>query len=267
MNFFFWSIGYSKQSLHQYLNRQLEEMETFGYLEIIVHQIRKRHPTLAMRSIYELIKPPSMGRDKFIAYCSEIGLLNKKKFKPLRTTDSSGVIRFPNLILGLSIDRINQVWSSDITYYQIGSEVYYITFIIDNFSRVIVGWHVSESLRTEETTLPALMMAVKNRKKINLIGLIFHSDGGGQYFAKIFLEYTRKMEFQNSMCEYAYENGKAERINGVIKNNYLRHWPCSGLYELAKNVDRACTNYNVEKPHKALKMLSPITFEEKYLSL
>ncbi|MBK9318630.1 MAG: hypothetical protein IPM91_07250 [Bacteroidetes bacterium] len=80
-----------------------------------------------------------MGRDKFIAYCSNLGLRQVQKFKSIRTTDSSGVIRFPNLIEDIKIISINQVWSSDITYYQIGAEVYYITFILDNFSRLIVS--------------------------------------------------------------------------------------------------------------------------------
>jgi len=262
LNFFYKAIGYSKQSLHQYIDRQLKELEECGYLEIIVKQIRKRHPTMAFRYMYELIKPEVMGRDKFIAYCTELGLMQKRKFKPIRTTDSSGVIRFPNLSAELKIVRVNQLWSSDITYYQIGDEVYLITFIIDNYSRLIVGWSVSAGLRTEQTTLPALVMAVKRRKGIDLHGLIFHSDGGGQYYAKVFLEYTEKKGLLNSMCEYAYENGKAERVNGVIKNNYLRQWGCSNKAELIRNVDRACANYNNEKPHVELKMISPVKFEK-----
>ncbi len=140
-------------------------------------------------------------------------------------------------------------------------------FIIDNYSRFIVGWSVSDGLKTEQTTLRALKLAVKRRGGVDLTGLIFHSDGGGQYYAKSFLAYTREKNMVNSMCEYAYENGKAERVNGIIKNNYLRPWGCSNKAELVKNVDRACTNYNNEKPHKAIKMISPLEFERKCLTL
>ena len=245
----------------------MDEMEKYSFLEVIISQIRHEHPTMALRSMYELIKPEGMGRDKFISYCCELGLNQVKQFKPLRTTDSSGVIRFDNLLTNLKITRINQVWSSDITYYQIGENVYYLTFILDNYSRMILGWSVSDNLRTEHTTLPALKMAIKNRKGVDLNGLIFHSDGGGQYYAKIFLDYTSNIGFRNSMCEYAYENGKVERINGIIKNNYLRHWSCSDLKDLIKNVDRACSNYNVEKPHKSLKKLSPFIFERNLINL
>lgn len=267
LNFFYSAIGYSKQSLHQYLERQLKELEIFGNVEAIIWQIRKRHPTMSLRYMYELINPDGIGRDKFISYCKSLKLLNASKFKPIRTTDSSGVKRFPNLIINLNLDRVNQVWSSDITYYQISEEVYYITFIIDNYSRLIVGWCVSDGLKTEQTTLCALKLAVKYRKGIDLSGMIFHSDGGGQYYANAFLKYTEKQGFINSMCEYAYENGKAERVNGIIKNNYLRPWGCSSKEELIKNVDRACANYNNEKPHKALNMLSPAKFEIKCVLL
>jgi putative transposase len=126
--------------------------------------------------------------------------------------------------------------------------VYYITFIIDNYSRFIVGWSVSDGLKTEQPTLRALKLAVKRRGGVDLTGLIFHSDGGGQYYAKACLAYTREKNMVNSMCEYAYVNGKAERVNGIIKNNYLRPWGCSNKAELVKNVDRACSNYNNEKP-------------------
>jgi transposase InsO family protein len=161
----------------------MNEMEKYAFLEVIVNQIRYEHPTMAIKSMYELIKPEGMGRDKFTAYCNELGLNQAKRFKPIRTTDSSGVIRFENRLINLSITRVNQVWSSDITYYQIGANVFYLTFVLDNYSRMILGWSVSESLRTENTTLPALKMAIKSRKEVNLKGLIFHSDGGGQYYA------------------------------------------------------------------------------------
>lgn len=221
---------------------------------------------MAMRSMYELIKPASMGRDKFITYCTDMGYKQVKKFKPIRTTNSYGVMRFPNLLIDLKITRINQVWSSDITYYRVGERVYYLTFIIDNYTRFIVGWSTSKTLTTEDTSLTALRMALNNRKNTNLEGLIFHSDGGGQYYAHSFCSLTQNNGFENSMCEYAYENGKAERVNGIIKNSYLEHWDCSSFEKLSKNVDRACNNYNKIKPHKALKRLSPFVFEQNLLA-
>ena len=110
-------------------------------------------------------------------------------------------------------------------------------------------------------------MGIKQRAKesVNLHGLIFHSDGGGQYYDKAFLQLTQKHQMVNSMCEFAWENGKAERINGVIKNNYLRHRGITSFEELQKEVDRSVYLYNFEKPHIKLQRKTPIEFENSYI--
>ena len=182
-----------------------------------------------------------------------------------RTTDSQGVIRFDNLTIGLKLSGINQLWVSDITYFEVYRKFYYLTFILDAYSRLIVGYSVSKRLFTEQTTLTALEMAISCRKGIDLTGTILHSDGGGQYYDKEFLKKTQSLGIVNSMCEYPWDNGKAERINGVIKNNYLRHRSIGSFSELVKEVDRSVKLYNEEKPHKALKRVSPLTFEKMYI--
>jgi putative transposase len=178
-----------------------------------------------------------------------------------RTTNSSGVIRFENRLEGLVLTGIDQAYASDITYFEVNNRFYYLTFIIDCYSRRILGHSLSERLTTEQTTLPALKNAIKTRKSKLPAGIIFHSDGGGQYYDKEFLKTTAEYRFLNSMCEYAYQNGKAERLNGVIKNNYLKHLDCSTKTRLKKNLDRSVDLYNREKPHKALRYLTPVEFE------
>ncbi|MBK8820619.1 MAG: DDE-type integrase/transposase/recombinase [Saprospiraceae bacterium] len=165
--------------------------------------------------------------------------------------------------------RINQVWSSDITYYEVGGIFYYLTFILDNYTRKIIGHSVSGRLTTEHTSLPAIKKAISMTGKDEVVKsrIIFHSDGGGQYYDKKFLELTRKYNFQNSMCEYAYENGKAERVNGVIKNNYLVFCSIETLDQLVKEVDRVVNLYNNEKPHKGLHYKTPSEFEKMCLYL
>ncbi|MBK8811967.1 MAG: DDE-type integrase/transposase/recombinase [Acidobacteria bacterium] len=79
-----------------------------------------------------------------------------------RTTDSRGVTRFDNLIAGFELTGVNQVWVSDIAYYRIGERFYYLTFIMDLFSRRIVGWRSRDNLMTEHTTLPAIRMAIRS---------------------------------------------------------------------------------------------------------
>ena len=178
-----------------------------------------------------------------------------------RTTNSSGVIRFENRLEGVVLTGIDQAYASDITYFEANNRFYYLTFIIDCYSRRILGHSLSERLTTEQTTLPALRSAINTRESKLPTGIIFHSDGGGQYYDKAFLKTTAEYGFLNSMCDYAYQNGKAERLNGVIKNNYLKHLDCSTKTKLKKNLDRSVDLYNLEKPHKALRYLTPVEFE------
>jgi putative transposase len=267
LNKLYEAIGISKQGVHKVLGRFERNQELEGQLRLIIHQIRENHPTMGMRDMYYKIQPEGIGRDGFEAFCTKEGLRSKRFKNYRRTTDSSGVVRFDNLLEGLAINRINQVWQSDITYYELGNRFYYLTFIVDAYTRRIVGHNTSKSLSTIMTTLPSLMRAVLVRKGQDLKGLILHSDGGGQYYANEFVKYTRKLGLLNSMCEYAWENGKAERVNGIIKNNYLRHRSIKTFEELVKEVDRSVKLYNEDKPHLMLGRMSPVTFEENYLHL
>lgn len=268
LNRLYSAINISKQAFHQYLNRQIRIEEEQKLLLQIIYELRSQHPTMGMRDMYYKIKPQTMGRDRFEAFCKENNLMSKALRNKRKTTNSIGVIRFPNLVSNIEIQRINQVWASDITYYEIDQVFYYLTFILDVYTRRIIGHCVSERLTTEQTTLPALRMAIKLRIKegYEIIGVIFHSDGGGQYYSKKFLELTQKYGLKNSMCEYAWENPYAERINGVIKNNYLKHRNINSIKKLKKEVDRSVNLYNTDKPHIKLKRKTPIEFE-KSLSL
>ena len=257
------ALDISKQAVHQHKASVDRRMEELGYVAMIVEQVRADHPTMGVRDIYYMMRPEGIGRDRFEHYCHELGFSSVRMVNPCRTTDSSGVIRFPNLLEDLTIKKVNMVWQSDITYFEVNGKFYYITFIIDAFSRMIVGYSVSKRLFTENTVTPALEMAVRFRKGVNLAGLIFHSDGGGQYYSKKFLELTETLHFRNSMCLYSWENGKAERINGVIKNNYLEHRHINSYEELVKEVDRSVALYNNEKPHIKLHRMSPARFEKK----
>jgi len=216
--------------------------------------------------MYYKIKPKTIGRDKFEALCHGWGYVIEKPINYHRTTYSNGVTRFDNLMINTVFTTINQALVSDITYYEL-DKFYYLTFILDVYTRYIVGYSVSDRLTTEKTTLPALQQAIKTRKNNLPAGIIFHSDGGGQYYDKAFLKLTKKHHFKNSMCEYAYQNGKAERINGVIKNNYLKHWDIKNYADLVKQVDRAVSLYNTEKPHKKLKYKTPLEIEKEQLIL
>lgn len=260
MNEIYRFVGCSKQAFHQKMNRRLVEREQLLLLLPLIAQLRADHPGMAARQLYFVLRPEHIGRDKFEEWCFENGykLQRKKAYK--RTTDSTGVEHFDNLIFGMEFTAVNQAWSSDITYYQIGEDCYYLTFIVDLFSRRIVGFNVSRRLLTDQTTIPALQMALKERKPVS--GLIFHSDGGGQYYCKEFLKITAAHGIRNSMCEVVYENAHAERINGTIKNQYLKGYNPSDYLSLVKLTKKAVHNYNYIRPHSALNKMSPAAFEK-----
>jgi len=269
LNKLYKSIGLSKQAFHQRMDRYMQERSIEEQILMLVYRVREDHPTMGLRDIYFKITPIEIGRDRFEILCKQSGLMVERTHNLRRTTDSSGVIRFDNLLIGLVINKPNQVWQSDITYFELNGRYYYITFIIDAFTRVIVGYAVSQRLKTEQTTLPALQKAIKSRMDLNVSidALIFHSDGGGQYYDKDFLLLTKKYKVLNSMCQYPWENGKAERINGVIKNNYLIHRNINSFEQLQTEVDRSVLLYNTEKPHIMLQRKSPNQFEKEYLCM
>ncbi|MCR4964982.1 MAG: IS3 family transposase [Bacteroidales bacterium] len=262
LNMLYRAIGISKQAVHQHKAAADRKAEELCYVGDIVCQVRAEHPTMGCRDIYYMMRPEGIGRDRFEAVCRELGLASSRARSPFRTTDSRGVTRFENLLEKTTVTSVNQVWQSDITYFEVSGRFYYITFVTDAYSRMIVGHSVSRRLFTEDTVLPALESAVRRRKGVDLEDLIFHSDGGGQYYSRSFLELTRRLHMRNSMCLYSWENGKAERVNGVIKNNYLAHRNIGTYDELVMEVDRAVQLYNNEKPHISLHRLSPAQFEK-----
>ena len=263
MNSLFKVVGISKQSFHQMLSRRRYKLEEQEQLIPLINEIRRDHPRMSARDIYLKLQPGFMGRDQFERFCMDSGYRIKKLRNYRVTTNSLGVTRFPNLIKDLRVTRVNQVFVSDITYFDIGSETYYLTFIMDLFNREIVGWSASDNLRTESTTLPALHRMIKERGRANLRGAIIHSDGGGQYYCKEFKELTRDLGMINSMTEEkVYENPHAERVNGTMKNNYLYPYGPANLASLRRLLDKAVHMYNTGKPHKALGKLTPKSFKD-----
>ena len=188
MNQIYRAIRTSKQNVHQRLNRDLTRLEEKEQLLGIIHKVRDDHPSMGAQALYQKLRPKAMGRDRFYNWYRSEGLTIMPQKNWRRTTDSSGVIRFENLIDGIELTGVNQVWVSDITYYEIGDRFFYLTFIMDQYSRRIKGFHASLSLRTEETTIPALTMAMKSLTPLQK--LILHSDGGGQYYSRSFLALT-----------------------------------------------------------------------------
>lgn len=253
-------MGISKQGFHQHLDRYLKMLEEGEQLVPVIAEIRRDHPQMSARIMYRMITPTQMGRDRFEQFCFSRGFKIEQKRAYHRTTDSRGVTRFDNLLIDFKLTGVNQVWVSDITYYEMGGRFFYLTFIMDLYSRRIVGHAVSDNLMTENTTLPALRMAIAKRHPAP--GLIFHSDGGGQYYCKEFLKLTKAHKMKNSMSANVYENPNAERVNGTIKNSYLKYYAPENFSQLKQMAKKAVDMYNNYRPHKALNSLCPDAFEK-----
>src|SRR5690554_4955655 len=267
LKYFYEAVGTCKQNFHGYLDRLLMNKDIENQVLKLVRKVRMKHPDMGLRELYGKIKPDGLGRDAFELLCKNADLGVKISRNKYKTTDSSGTRFFDNLLEGAIVNRPDQFWQSDITYYMINGRFYYITLIQDTFTKRIVGHSASSSLATVCTTLPALNMALTCRKDNSLNGLIFHSDNGGQYYHKGFLALTKKNKIVNSMGKSCYENAMAESLNGVIKNKYLRHRKINSLSDLRKELDRTVTLYNTDKPHSALQKMTPIAFEKKWLTL
>ena len=261
MNQIFRALNYSKQAFHQKLNHEFLKADEFANLTILIDQIRKDHPSLSARKIYFMLNLQTMGRDSFESFCMQNGYAVTRKRQFFKTTNSLGVKRFDNLIAGRELTGLNQVWVSDITYYLLHEKFYFLCFIMDLFSRKIIGFSVSRDLRTINTTIPALKMVKRTLRQGKAPGCILHSDGGGQYFQKQFIAITKQMELSNSMGYSVFENAHAERINGTIKNDYLMYYKPSSYDALVSATARAISNYN-NRPHDKLNKLSPNAFEQ-----
>ncbi|MBC7426234.1 MAG: IS3 family transposase [Bacteroidia bacterium] len=259
MNQIYSAMDVSKQAFHQHLARKAVVNQNSLNLLAPVYKIRDKHPGMSVRHIYKKIKPEGIGRDRFESFCFKHGLKLKPKRNYRRTTNSNGGIRFDNLLESWELTGINQVFVSDLTFYQIREKTYYLTFIMDLYSRRIVGYTASKRMHTEITTLPSLRMALRLRGVNKLKGTIMHSDGGGQYYSTAFLKETGMM--LNSMAKTVYENIHAERLNGTIKNQYLRYYKPRDFEELTQNLKKAVEMYNTERPHSSLNYLSPVEFE------
>lgn len=253
--------GTSKQAFWKYQERQQLNSLKVDETIAIMQGIRKRHKRMGCRSIYyaSQTKPP-VGRDAFIDIGMANGFRLKRRRNKKKTTWSQQVEIFPNLIEGMEVTGINQVWQSDIFYHQENQKDFYGVTIIDVYSRQLVGLHLSKSLRAEEN-VKALHQAIEHRPRQKLQGCIYHSDKGSQYISNAHKSLLREYKMKPSMCKLPQENSYAEKVQDTIKNSYLVDMVLEGknLKTISKHIKYL---YNEEKPHTSLNMMKPLQFEQ-----
>jgi transposase InsO family protein len=260
MNQLYKTLGISKQAVDQYHKRQVVFNQKMNCLLHEAEELRKEHPGCGVAKMYDTLKPNFIGRDRFVDSFMELGFRLKRN-KNYRRTTFAGKTYYPNLIQSLSVYAPSMVWQSDITYYYVGERFYYVVFIIDVYTKKIVGYQQSNHMRAT-ANIQAMQMALK----VNEAPMIHHSDRGSQYIYNEYIKLLKTNSCEISMALSAQDNAYAERINKTIKEEYLDFWKPKTFEELKKYLEKAVNQYNNIRPHNHLGKLSPIDFEKRWLN-
>lgn len=254
MNELYSTVGLSKQAVVQYNARQKVFDAKVGQLILEADDLREDHPGCGVEKMYYTLQPDFIGRDRFVELMMELGYRLKRK-KNYKKTTTASKIYYSNLIKGMRVDRSSMVWQSDITYIPIGTNHYYAVFIIEVYTKKIVGFKVSENMRAQ-ANVDALHMALR----AHAAPLIHHSDRGSQYTYKGYIELLKKNGSKISMALSAQDNAYAERINRTIKEEYLDHWKPQTFTQLKRMTGKAVQNYNTKRIHDNNDRMSPEKF-------
>jgi transposase InsO family protein len=248
----------TKQGFSQYRERQRIFDANIEVLISEVDHLRSEHPGCGLEKMYDTLKPDFIGRDRFIELFMDLGY-RVRRYKNYHRTTYSTKRYYPNLIKGYVVNAPSTIWQSDITYIRLGEKFYYAVFILDVYTRKIVGYQVSSHMRAT-ANVAALKMAFKENRP----PLIHHSDRGSQYVYEDYLGMLKEQECRISMGLTAQDNAYAERINQTIKDEYLMYWKPSTYEQLTRDVTRAVNNYNTKRIHENLSKMTPLMFEEKW---
>lgn len=228
----------------------------------IVGEIRLRMPRIGTRKLYYLLQNSlqelGVGRDRLFRILKANHLLIKPKRSYHITTNSHHRFRkHKNRIEFLEIVRPEQVWVADITYVGTRKNPMYLSLVTDAYSKKIKGYDVSNTLATKGS-LQALKKAIKNRKYPNE-KLIHHSDRGLQYCSNEYQKLINSKAIECSMTESydPYQNAVAERINGILKQEFLLKTQNINLKTMKTLVKQSVEIYNQYRPHLSCKMLTP----------
>lgn len=259
MNQLYKTIGISKQAVYQYAKRQTVFDKKVAGLVMEADQLREDHPGCGVEKMYDTLRPDFIGRDRFIETFMELGYRLKRKKNFRRTTYSSDV-DYRNLIKGMRVNAPSVIWQSDITYIRVGEKFYYAVFIIDVYTKKIVGYQVSDHMRAS-ANIKALQMALKSNKAPE----VHHSDRGSQYIYSEYIGLLKSEGCKISMAKTAQDNAYAERINRTIKNDYIELWNPKSFDQLKRMVKKAVNQYNTVRPHNHIGRISPVEFEKRIL--
>jgi len=257
------NVGISRQGFYKSIRaRQHREFNEFRILETVMVE-RLKHPKMGCRKLYSKLKSLwisegiEIGRDRFFDLLGRHDLLIKRRRNYCKTTNSKHSFRvYKNLIKDKEVMRPHQIWVSDLTYIKTYEGFLYLSLITDAYSRKIVGYEINKTLEASGCER-ALDMAIKQLPSGERP--IHHSDQGIQYCCKEYIKKLKRKNFLISMTEenHCYENSKAERVNGILKDEYYL-----GSKFINKTIARAACKqaiylYNTDRPHLSLHMRTP----------
>lgn len=258
-------FGVTRQAFYQ---NNWNDVATSFETELIIQQvqnIRNNHPKIGTRKLYEMLQlfikehHIKMGRDALFTILSSNNMLIRKRKRKMQTTQSYHRFRkYPNLIKDFIPTAINQLWVSDITYWKVNEKYNYISFITDAYSRKIVGYNVAETLEAIES-VQALQMAFSASEAESHLQLTHHSDRGIQYCCNQYIKLLQDYKVNISMTEKGdpLENAIAERLNGIMKMEYLENYNVRTIKEAKALLKKVVGLYNNERPHMSIGNLTP----------
>lgn len=257
-------FGLSRQAVYQNQKAGYIRLVNEQYIIEQIKQIRKIHPRIGTRKLYYLVKPKlnsmgiKYGRDKLFNLLKTNNLLIRKRKRKIITTQSNHPFkRYKNLIEFFEPIQADQLWVSDITYFKTKEENCYLFLLTDAYSRKICGYKLSNNLESSNA-IACLKMAIKQAK--NTDSLIHHSDRGIQYCSNKYVKLLQDYNVKISMTQDGnpLDNSVAERVNGILKQEYLNIKNHQNLKELENEVERTILKYNNLRPHLSCDLMTPI---------
>ena len=263
-------LGITRQAFYQHFWHVTDISTEHQLVLDRIKQIRMHHPVIGGRKLYCLLQPfllehqIKIGRDAlFDLLCAHKLLVRKRKRKIKTTWSNHWFKKYPNLIKNWIPEAPNQLWVADITYVEANNGFLYLSLITDAYSHKVMGYHIAKTLEAVHTT-QALKMALAQLPSCHK--LIHHSDRGIQYCSTEYTDLLRQNNIQISMTENGdpLENALAERMNGIIKNEYLQFESLTKSTAM-QIIKSTVLKYNEYRPHTSINMLTPERVHQEQL--
>ncbi|HOY71801.1 MAG TPA: IS3 family transposase [Tenuifilaceae bacterium] len=256
-------FGVTRDAYYKLAKRLTRRRAVADRVVELVQEERRLQPRVGTRKLHVAMREQlgaegiRMGRDKLFTLLRERGLLVAPRRASCRTTNSYHRFhKYGNCIRGMQVTRPNQVWVSDITYIRTARGFCYLALVTDLYSRRVLGYDVSDSLELAGC-LRALKLALQVARPAP--GLIHHSDRGVQYCSAAYIECLYKNGISPSMTQehHCYENAVAERVNGILKDEFFLDQCFLDLKQARKAAADAVRIYNFKRLHVSLGYKTP----------